>query len=100
MRELITEVQWATKIYYDGRRNDAYCLRGTVYTGKLLANCKAGDKVVIIQGDTQYPGRIWAVEIFNKVLDKGEAGQEVALFFDYGQRNLPESKEVKIFLVD
>jgi len=94
------EAQDAFKIYYDGRKDDPYCYRWTIYTGVLSAECRVGDKVVVKHGDNlystlkredkEYPIRIWAIEQFNKSLQEGTVGLEVGLVFRHS--TLPKDK--------
>ena len=95
--ELILEANNVVKIYYDGRRDAPYCLRGTCYFGVLAADCERNTKVVIVDGDQQYEASVWGIERFLETLDKAPAGMEIGLFFSYHYPNLPESKTVKIY---
>jgi translation elongation factor EF-Tu-like GTPase len=101
METLLMEVENAYKIYYDGRVNSPYCFRGTTYTGILKAACKRGDKVIVVDGDNKYPAVIWQVEHFNKLLEKGEVGAAVGLFFffSYHYPKLPKADGIKIYSV-
>ena len=90
------EAQDAFKIYYDGRTNDKHCFRWTIYTGVLSTDCKIGDKVVVVDGDNQYPVIIFGIEQFNKNLQKGKIGDNVGLAFSYHHPELPKAN-VKIY---
>lgn len=92
LQELIMEATDAFKIHYDGRKDDPYCYRWTIYTGILAADCKVGDKVVVQDGDNLYSTvqlsdgkevalRIWGIEEFNKSFQEGKKGQNIGLVF-------------------
>lgn len=89
MQELLMEAEQAYKIYFDGRTDDPHCFKWTIYVGKLLADCKVGDMVVVTHGGNQYPARIWGLEQFNKPLHEGKAGLGVGICFSNHHPELP-----------